>query len=320
MSTATAPAAAPSSTTAPAPGQATQQPGAQAEAGKGSAPGAAGGAAQAAATQKTIDEILKEGIELKAGKDRRVKVNSIEQLTHYAQKAFGAEKAFEERNTYEQQLQQFKAALKDPKALRDLLAKEAGVDPRKLAEDWVWEQVEQEKLTPEQQKLRQLEQWKAEREKQDAEAKQKQAEAEEAERIKALQDHLAGVYHDALVKADIPPEVAPWFIPRIAKLADQLFEAEVQPDPAQLAELAIRDFRQEQAAIIGKLDGPALVSMLGEDVVNKIRKFDLARLRERSGQRPAPAQNPLAPKPQSSNPNRPVDPWAAIDEKIKNSR
>jgi hypothetical protein len=283
--------------------------------GQGAAPGAAGGGTAAAAAQKSIDEILKEGIEFKA-KDRTVKVNSLEQLKHYAQKGFGSDKAFEERNKYETELQQLRAAFKDPKALREILAKE-GNDPRKLAEEWVYEQIEQERLTPEQQKLRELEKWKSEREKQDADAKQKAAEAEESERIKQLQDHLAGVYHDALVKAEIPPEVAPWFIPRIAKLADQLIEADIQPDPAQLADLAIRDFRQEQAAIIGKLDGGALVGMLGEDVVNKIRRFDLARLRERSGQRAAPAVNPLAQPARPAQQQRPSDPWAEIDRKLK---
>lgn len=301
MSDASAPAA-PASATQPA----TSAP----KPGEG---GAAPAGPAAAVAQKSVDEILKDGLEFKA-KGRNVKVTTLEQLRHYAQKGFGSDVAFEERNKYEQELQSLKGAFKDPKALRKLLA-DQGLNPVDLGTEWVYEQIEAEKLTPEQQKLRELETWKAEREKQDGEAKQKQAQAEEDKRVEAIKDRLSGLYLDALQTAGIPPDAAPWFVPRIAKLADQAIEADYDADPKALAEMAIQDFRQEQTAILGKLDGASLVAMLGDELVNRIRKHDLQRLRG-DRQQPRPQTNPLTDPPRQPQRARSDDPWAEIERKL----
>ena len=73
--------------------------------------------------------------------------------------------------------------------------------------------------------------------------------------------------------------------------------------PEQLARLVKEDYQREVMSIVSNSDAKQILSMFGDDVVNKIRKHDLEQLRNR----PVNSSAPTAPK-ESSNESRYMTP------------
>lgn len=131
-------------------------------------------------------------------------------LSKWEQERAATEKALKER---EARLER----LKDKGELRKFL-QEMGHDPRKLGEEFVLEQIEEEKLTPaekayreEKAKREELEKKEAERQQQEEQQKYEAAKAQEA-------DRLLGTFADALEAAGIPEKAARMFYPAMAGL------------------------------------------------------------------------------------------------------
>jgi hypothetical protein len=107
--------------------------------------------------------------------------------------------------------------LKDKGELRKFL-QEIGHDPRKLGEEFVLEQIEDEKLSPAEKELRaerakreELEAKEAERTQQEQQQKYEAAKAQEA-------DRLGNLFADALEEAGIPEKASRMFFPAMAGL------------------------------------------------------------------------------------------------------
>ena len=55
-------------------------------------------------------------------------------------------------------------------------------------------------------------------------------------------------------------------------------------EPAMLAKLVKEDYQKEIMSLVGNADADQILSMFGEEVSNKIRKADLAKLKSSSFQ------------------------------------
>lgn len=131
-------------------------------------------------------------------------------LSRWEQERTASEKSLKER---EARLER----LKDKGELRKFLL-EMGHDPRKLGEEFVLEQIEEEKLSPaekayreEKSKREALEAKEAERTQQEDQQRYEQAKAQEA-------DRLGNLFVDALEAAGIPEKASRMFFPAMAGL------------------------------------------------------------------------------------------------------
>jgi hypothetical protein len=70
-------------------------------------------------------------------------------------------------------------------------------------------------------------------------------------------------------------------------------------------DLVREDYVVDTSSLFGGLDGDALVSALGEDIVKKIRKHDLARLKARTTSQQPAAENRQSPSQPRADRNQP---------------
>lgn len=195
----------------------------------------------------------------------------------------------------------------DMRALRSAL-KELGVDEKALLNNVAEEVLQDERLTPEQRRIRELEGEKRTREEEAQSAKQK-AEAQRLEQETNQElDNLANLFQDVMQKTGLPRDSAGAVGYRLAHLYQAADAAGVQVDP-DLAAARIRSALQaEHRALFttkgqdGKeaVDFDALAQWLGPEAMNQLRKRSVQEyLKSKSGGgQPPPAPHPPQQRPQ----------------------
>jgi hypothetical protein len=160
---------------------------------------------------------------------------------------------------------------------------------REIAEQYILQQIEQESLTPE-------ERAQAEKERKLSEYERKEKEtAEKAEQEKnaQLEKHWAEQYEKTIISAlqssDLPK--TPYTVKRMAELMQKNLDHGLDLEPQYIAQLVKEDFIAEQKALIGSASAEQLIAMFGDDVANKIRKYDLSKYQ---------AKNPVPKKAESA--------------------
>jgi hypothetical protein len=221
-----------------------------------------------------------------------------------AQLADAADEKFREAAEMRKQAEQFFELLRtNPKQV--LLHPEfaQAINLRELAEEYLGGELQRELMDPKDRELEELRKFKQEQE----EARQrteheKLTKAQQAElrehQIRAAKE-IDRQLTDVLSKADLPKD--PEVVKRVAELMYQAGQKGYELD-AQTAVDIVRDRSQQYLqSLTSKLDGESLVKFLGDDLVKKIRKHDLARIKAQlEGQQPAAladAQQQAAPSP-----------------------
>jgi hypothetical protein len=206
---------------------------------------------------------------------RELEVDEKELLRGYShQKA--ASKALNEGKALRKQAEEFISALRDKEKLKEVLSK-LGHDPRKLSEEILAGHLEDELMDPRDKELRDTKM----KLKQIEEMDRQQKEAVKKQREEQLKTKYMKEYETDFVKAletsKLPPtkpmvaEMAK-YIARSAKIGFEMTALEA-------AQLVKEDILQAQQRLIGDSDGEMLIKLLGEDIANKIRKYDTAKLK-----------------------------------------
>lgn len=206
------------------------------------------------------------------GKEEEV---DLETLKREFSKSKAADKRFVEaaklRKESEQLIEELK---KNPRKV--LENPKLGVDFRKMAEDYLREQIELEMMTPEQKKIREYEKLLAEKESEQAEIRHQQ----EIAREEALFKHYAEDYDKsisaALLTAGLPR--SPRTVARMAELMERSIEFGIDVKPADLVPEVRKTYINDIKDLFSSADGDTLLAILGDDIANKIRKSDLKRL------------------------------------------
>lgn len=219
--------------------------------------------------------------------EEEIDLDNEEYLVRQLQLAKAAQKRMQEASMTKKQAEQFiKMLRQDP--IKVLQNPHLGVDFRKIAEDYLAAQLEQELLSPEE---RQLREYKQKVEEFESEKKRQQEEAEQTQMAR-LQEHYAQEYDkkitEALSQSGLPK--TPKTVRRMAELMSKNLEFGYELEPKQLVEMVREDYLNEIRELIGASEGDTLLKILGDDVSNKIRKADLARLKT-----PAPQQSAKVP-------------------------
>lgn len=215
------------------------------------------------------------------GKTRKM---TREELIKHASLGSAAHSRFEEAAKLRKQAETFLSKLRNPKDAISLLKDpKLGLNQEEIRsefENWYkTEYIDREAMTPEQRRLADAEARIKAYEEQEAEKKRAE-EAQEEEKqtsaeAEAIQRELIGLVE----KSGLPK--TKYTISRLAYWSRVNETKGIKAPP----ELLIQQVKKEQRQLVDSLtqasDGETLLGLLGEDVVKKLRKFDVERIRAR---------------------------------------
>lgn len=236
----------------------------------------------------------------------------LPELKKRAQKASSADKKWQESAKIRRQSEDLIRLLKsDP--LRVLSHPSLGHDVRKIAEDFLFQRIQEDAMTPEQ--------------KESADAKRKVKEYEEmiqaqkSEEEKKRADALRARYEDSYsrdiietLKTSGLPQT-PSTVKRMAYYMHQALIKGYELKAGDVVDLVKTDYETEIKELFGPLDAERLISLLGEDTAKKIRLADLSKLK-RPGQ--TIKANEQAPSPEGTQKKKGItlEEWRERNRKI----
>ena len=193
------------------------------------------------------------------------------------------------------------------------LLQRAGYDPRKLAEEYLTQAIEEDMLPENEKELRRVRQEKEELERQYKEEMSRREQEQMNVAIQQAQQEISNQIIDALSESSLPK--SPDVVKRIANYMLIAEQKGIAVNPKQVIPLVEEDFRNLNASILKSLDPTKRISYIGEDLLKQIRQDDLARLKTTQSQ-----TSQSSPKPrQSTNKKLTKEEWRReLAERIKN--
>lgn len=247
-------------------------------------------------------------------KMRKVKVNGREEVVDEDtvfrdyQKYQAANELFQQANMSKKQVTEFVKALQEnpEEVLRN---PQLGINRRELAEKWLREEIEAELIDPKDRRLAELE----------AENSGYKSKEEEKRQTREAEEHQARVAeHRQQISTDLEKAMEATVLKKdestlreMAAVMRMAIEQGIDVSPEEIARHVETRKLNNFIQVAQRLDGEQLLEFLGQEVTNKIRKADLAKLR-------GPAKDdlsPLAPKPSTSTREkapRTMDRWEMI--------
>lgn len=133
--------------------------------------------------------------------------------------------------------------------------KELGLDEFALADAVAREYTEAERLTPEQKRIRELEQQVAQREEAERKAKEEEGKKAEGAETERYREQFSNLFLEVLNIVKLPPSSLKAAGKRLASMYESADATEVELDPQTAAEHLREHLRQEHTALYRKPDG-----------------------------------------------------------------
>lgn len=213
------------------------------------------------------------------GKEEKVDEDTL--LREY-QKAKAADKKFQEAAKIRQEYEEFQRKLKEsPEEL--LNDPNLPIDRQKLAESWIMKQIEAEMpKDPKELKIKEYEEKLKKYQEMEKQAQEEQQRQEFEQVVSKRREEIGNLLSEAMKKSPLSknPETAAATLREMA-LYYRTYKAETgeTPNAEELAAHVEQKYYKGMYELAGTLEGEDLVQFLGEGVVNKIRKYDLAKLK-----------------------------------------
>jgi hypothetical protein len=234
-------------------------------------------------------------------KKYKVKVNgedmevTEDELIQGFQTRKAADAKFREAAMARKQAEEFISLLKkDP--IKVLSHPSLGIEFRKLAEEYLYNQLEEEMMDP---KDRELKKYKAIMEEQER-ARDERAKAEQEAQIEQLKAEYSQNYvkdiTEALQNTGLPKNE--FTVKKIAFYMAEALKRGYSLTAKQVAPLVKEDYIKEQKALYSSLDGDMLVQLLGDDLVGKIRKYDVNKVKAKTPPS-TPKEQPVSQAPKA---------------------
>ncbi len=238
-----------------------------------------------------------------------------QELISRAQKATGAEKKFEEAARVRRMMETFIAKLKDPDRWHEVLRHPMiGHDPMKLAEELVWRQLQEEKLTPEQKQVREAQEILKRDEQRKKLEEQSKAQQRMAELQKEAEGKLTTSIKEALETSGLPKSA--WTVRMMAYFMHKGWKQyNVRLNPADVVPMVKKQYQAMIGDFLGSYEGD-IFDVLGEPVVEKIRTGLPNRLRNPEVPVP-PGDQPPASGRSARKPGISMQEWQERNERIK---
>lgn len=204
------------------------------------------------------------------------------------QKGLASDRKFQEAAKVRQQAENFVKMLKE-NPLEVLKHPSLGLNFRELAENFLYEQLQAESISPEERQLtsekEELERYR----RQEQESKQQQQTKQQEELKEQYRQDYQQKFIQALDTAGLPK--SDWTITRMATLMrEAITKGLTNITPQDVAHIVKQDWQAAQREMYGSLDGAKLVEILGKDVAEKIRMHDVSQFKSKSSQPPAPGK------------------------------
>lgn len=250
--------------------------------------------AEQAETERRLHKVVVDGQELEVDDDE---LRKGYQLRTASQKRF--QEAAQKYKEIEEFTKKFPEAIKqNPKAVFEKF----GIDFRTLAEDYLYGELEREKMSPER---RELEEYKAREAQREREAQEREA-REQEERLSVEAERAREQYEKSFVTAlesqGLPRTTET--VRRMAHATKLALDAGYDLSVEDAARAVRESFIQEQQELYGTLEGSALLSALGEPLLKKIRAAEIARIRGKTSAAPTSSA-----KPRSNHTGRKPSTW-----------
>jgi len=195
----------------------------------------------------------------------------------YAQKGAAATETWQEAARIKREAEAFINDLKT-NPLKVMKDPNLGVDFRKIAEEYLWEQIQEEQLSPEQKQRREMErEIQTYREKEQA-AKQ----AEEQAKSKELHDHYASDY-DKKITSALSVSGLPKTTGTVRRMTDYMLidvRNGIERDPSEYVQFVREDYMNDLKELFSQTVGDTLLNFLGDGNAKKIRESDLKRVQK----------------------------------------
>lgn len=188
---------------------------------------------------------------------------------------------------------------------------------QKIAEEFLAKKIQEQMLSPEERNHIEMQEKLRRYEEQEKQAKEK----EENDRIAKLQEHYQEQYTktitQALESSQLPKNA--FTIKRMAQLMQQNINHGLELEPQYIAQLVREDYQKEIQSLIGNSNPDQLISLFGEETINKVRKHDLEKLKTKVNPFGAKSNKVESSNNQNTEPkNMTRDEWREyIDKKAR---
>ena len=199
------------------------------------------------------------------------------EVVAYAQQGKVATQRFQEAAKMRAEAEE---VLKFAKANPTEFFNKTGLNARQWAEEYLMKELQAEAMSPEQRKASENEE---KLRKYEMTEKQRADAALEAQKERAKQEHMLNydqMFVKALNESGLPKNQ--FTIKRMAELQLINIKNKYDLSATQLAKLVREDFAAEQKSIMGGLDGDQLLDFLGADLVKKLSKAQIAKLKAKA--------------------------------------
>jgi len=236
---------------------------------------------------------------------------TVAELKQLREKAKGADQKFREAAETRKQLEQFVEAFKkDPLSI--LQQADLPIDRKSLGEKLLLAELEREMLSPAEREARELKAKLQEYETKDQQAQREAQDREMEQRKEIKRQEISQLFQKAMEQTPFTkdPEVAAMAMRDMAMMLRAAKERGIEVGAEDLARHAESRFQKGMYALAQRFEGEDLIGFLGEDVVKKIRKADLARLKA-NNQPTQSHKDDSWEAPSKSSKKEKLDPYAA---------
>ena len=211
------------------------------------------------------------------GEDQEV---GEDELINNYQLRKASDKRFQEGQQGRKQSEEFIRLLKTDPA-KVLSHPSVGMDVKKWAEEFLIGEMQRDMMTPEEKQMEEYKSKLARYEQAEATTKkQQEAEAEATVRQK-YQDDYSTQITGALETSGLPK--TEYTVQRMIHYMSKALEHNYEVSAKDVTDLVRRDYITDTKSLYSGLDADALLAILGDDVAGKIRKADLAKLKNPKG-------------------------------------
>jgi hypothetical protein len=237
-------------------------------------------------------QVQKEKRLLKAKIDGREETVDEETLLRHYQKERTADQKLREAAKMRKEMEAFYEALEnDPESI--LNDPRLPIKKRDLAMKWLTEQIDEElkQVDPRDQELEEYRKKLEAYEKQEQEAKTKQEQEQYQAIVEKRKEAIATTLTKAMEMSPLSkdPETQAETLREMVLYMRLCRDAGYQVTPEELAQHVEKGRMKSYQSVANQLEGDDLINFLGEAIVNKIRKADLARL-QKQREVPPPVQ------------------------------
>jgi hypothetical protein len=202
-----------------------------------------------------------------------------EELLKGYQTRKASDKRFMEASQKSKQAETFLSLIKNPATLKQVLSDpRIGIDVRKWAEDVLYEELQLESMDPKDKELMDYKEKLRKYEEQERKVKEEQ-ETKDREELKTK---YAQDYHKDIITA-LDGSGLPRSATTVKKMAYYMHQAAKKGfklGAADVVDLVREDYTREIKDLYGSADAESLLALLGDDNVNKINEYQLAKAKK----------------------------------------